>query len=81
MTDVQMKFLILIVLVVIITGGFALLVWLQTIKFEKKALLAKQRQKEYEKEMRKKLWAEMQAQREAEKLALEDENSEDMTTR
>lgn len=64
MGDLQIKFLILIVLVFLITAGFCILIWQQTKKFEKKALLAKQRQKEYEKELRLKIQEEKRAQRE-----------------
>lgn len=51
----QTKFLILIALVFFITAGFCVLIWQQTIRFEKKALAAKQRQKEYAKELRQKM--------------------------
>ncbi|HPF20860.1 MAG TPA: hypothetical protein PLC88_05930 [Syntrophomonas sp.] len=64
MGDLQIKFLILIVLVFLITAGFCILIWQQTKKFEKKALLAKQRQKEYEKELRLKIQEEKRAQKE-----------------
>lgn len=71
MTDLQIKFLILVFLVVLITVGFAILIWQQTKKVEKKALLAKQKQKTHEKEMKKKLWSELQAIKEADKAMLE----------
>lgn len=51
----QTKFIILIGLVFIITVGFAILIWRQTIEFEKKAIAAKERQKAYERELRKQL--------------------------
>ena len=57
----QIKFLILIALVFIITVGFCVLIWQQTKRFEKKALAAKKRQKEYEGELRKKMQAEKMA--------------------
>jgi hypothetical protein len=41
MNSIQIKFLILIALVLMITLGFGLLIWRQTIKVEKKALAAK----------------------------------------
>jgi cytochrome oxidase assembly protein ShyY1 len=63
MGDLQIKFLILIVLVFLITAGFCILIWQQTKKFEKKALLAKQRQKEYEKELRLKIQEEKERKR------------------
>lgn len=62
MGDLQIKFLVLIVLVFVITAGFCILIWQQTKRFEKKALLAKQRQKEYEKELRLKIQAEKRSQ-------------------
>lgn len=46
LTSLQIKFLILIFMVFLITIGFAILIWRQTIVVEKKALAAKQRQKE-----------------------------------
>ncbi len=64
MGELQIKFLILIALVFLITAGFCLLIWQQTKRFEKKALLAKQRQKEYEKELRLKMQEEKRAQNE-----------------
>ena len=64
MGDLQIKFLILIVLVFLITAGFCILIWQQTKRFEKKALFAKQRQKEYEKELRLKMQAEKRSQQE-----------------
>lgn len=64
MGDLQVKFLVLIILVFLITAGFCILIWQQTKRFEKKALLAKQRQKEYEKELRLKMQAEKRAQKE-----------------
>ncbi len=51
----QTKFLILIALVFLITAGFCVLIWRQTIVFEKKALAAKLRQKEREKELRQQM--------------------------
>ncbi len=57
----QTKFLILIALVFFITAGFCVLIWQQTIRFEKKALAAKQRQKDYERELRQKLHEERKA--------------------
>lgn len=63
----QIKFLVLIALVFIITAGFCVLIWQQTKRFEKKALAAKQRQKEYEQELRQK----MQAEKLARKASLE----------
>ena len=48
LTSLQIKFLIFIVCVFLITVGFAILIWHQTIIVEKKALAAKQRQKEYQ---------------------------------
>jgi predicted Holliday junction resolvase-like endonuclease len=53
MNSIQIKFLILIALVLMITLGFGLLIWRQTIKVEKKALAAKLKQKEYEEELRR----------------------------
>lgn len=64
MGDLQTKFLILIFLVFLITAGFCVLIWQQTKRFEKKALLAKQKQKEYEKELRQKMQAEKRALKE-----------------
>ena len=61
MQILQIKFLVLIALVFLITAGFCVLIWQQTKRFEKKALAAKQRQKEYEKELRKKMQAEKMA--------------------
>ena len=71
MGDLQIKFIILIVLVFIITAGFCILIWKQTKRFEKKALAAKHRQKEYEKELRLKMQADKRAKRES--LINEDE--------
>ena len=62
MQSMEIKFIILIVLVFLITAGFCVLIWQQTKRFEKKALAAKQRQKEYEQVLRK--------QMKADKLAL-----------
>lgn len=62
----QTKFLILIALVFLITAGFCVLIWQQTIRFEKKALAAKQRQKEYERELRQKMRDERKAMQNAE---------------
>ncbi|MEA1961417.1 MAG: hypothetical protein U9N81_09140 [Bacillota bacterium] len=56
----QSKFLLLIALVFVITLGFSIMIWRQTIQIEKKAMVAKQRQKAYEKELRKQLWEERQ---------------------
>lgn len=70
-----MKFLILIALVFVITAGFGVLIWQQTKRFEKKALAAKQRQKEYERELRKKMQAEKRAQKELEAQAAKEEES------
>jgi len=64
MEDLQIKFIVLIALVFLITAGFCILIWQQTKRFEKKALLAKQRQKEYEKELRLKMQAEKRSQQE-----------------
>lgn len=58
--NVQSKFLLLIALVFVITLGFSIMIWRQTIQIEKKAMAAKQRQKAYEKELRKQLWEERQ---------------------
>ncbi|HHW61237.1 MAG TPA: hypothetical protein GX404_04960 [Syntrophomonadaceae bacterium] len=76
MTDWQLKFLILVFLVVLITVGFAILIWQQTKKVEKKALLAKQKQKNHEQKIKKKLWSELQALKEAEKAMPELEQLE-----
>jgi len=57
----QIKFLVLIALVFIITAGFCVLIWQQTKRFEKKALAAKQRQKEYKRELLKTMQAEKMA--------------------
>jgi hypothetical protein len=65
MGDLQIKFIVLIVLVFLITAGFCALIWNQTKRFEKKALAAKQRQKEYEKELRLKMQAEKRAKKES----------------
>ncbi|HPT69376.1 MAG TPA: hypothetical protein PKW50_04460 [Syntrophomonas sp.] len=64
MEDLQIKFIVLIALVFLITAGFCILIWQQTKRFEKKALIAKQRQKEYEKELRLKMQAEKRSQQE-----------------
>lgn len=74
MGDMQIKFLILIAMVLLITAGFCILIWQQTKRFEKKALLAKQRQKEYEKELRLKMQEEKRAQNE--KIAIDNEGRE-----
>jgi uncharacterized protein HemX len=63
MEMMQIKFLVLIILVFIITVGFCVLIWQQTKRFEKKALAAKQRQKEYETELRLKMKAEKREKR------------------
>ena len=47
MQTMQTMFLILIGSVFILSITFAILIWRQLIKFEKKALAAKQRQKEH----------------------------------
>jgi cytochrome oxidase assembly protein ShyY1 len=75
MEDMQIKFLILIILVFLITAGFCLLIWQQTKRFEKKALLAKQRQKEYEKELRFKMQEEKRAQKEKIASTVNDERT------
>jgi len=72
MHALQIKFLILIAVVFIITAGFCVLIWQQTKRFEKKALAAKQRQKEYERELRK----QKQAEKLARKAAQEQEQAE-----
>jgi len=61
MDNMQIKFIILIALVFIITAGFCVLIWQQTKRFEKKALAAKQRQKDYEQVLRKQMQAEKKA--------------------
>lgn len=61
----QTKFIILIVLVFLITAGFCVLIWQQTIRFEKKALAAKQRQKEHKQELLEQMRAERRAENEA----------------
>jgi len=63
MEMMQIKFFVLIILVFIITVGFCVLIWLQTKRFEKKALAAKQRQQEYEAELRLKMKAEKREKR------------------
>jgi cytochrome oxidase assembly protein ShyY1 len=63
MEMMQIKFLVLIILVFIITVGFCVLIWQQTKHFEKKALAAKQRQKEYEEVLRLKMKAEKREKR------------------
>lgn len=78
MQILQIKFLVLIALVFIITAGFCVLIWQQTKRFEKKALAAKKRQKEYEHELRKKMQAEKMARKaiqEQEESQLEKDNS------
>lgn len=68
MDTMQTKFLILIALVFVITAGFSVLIWQQTKKIEKKALAAKQRQKDYEQVLRKQMRDEkmaLQARQEA----------------
>lgn len=61
MQIVQIKFMILIALVFVITAGFCVLIWQQTKRFEKKALAAKQRQKDYEQVLRKQMQADKMA--------------------
>lgn len=75
MGDLQIKFLVLIVLVFLITAGFCILIWQQTKRFEKKALLAKQRQKEYEKELRLKMKEEKRMQK-AKMASVDEDNKE-----
>lgn len=75
MDVMQIKFLILIALVFIITAGFGILIWQQTKRFEKKALAAKQRQKEYEHELRKKMQAEKMAQKSSQQASQEESKS------
>ena len=53
LTSLQIKFLILIAMVFLITIGFAILIWRQTIIVERKALAAKMRQKEYQNQLHK----------------------------
>lgn len=61
----QTKFIILIALVFLITAGFCVLIWQQTIRFEKKALAAKQQQKEHKRELIEQMRAERRAENEA----------------
>lgn len=75
----QAKFLIFIAVVFVITITFGILIWRQTLVFEKKALAAKQRKEEYllqlEAEMEEQ---KAQAAREQELAALEEENGEEI---
>lgn len=50
-TSLQIKFLIFIAIVVIITAGFAILISRQMRKMSKKALTAKQCQKDYQNQL------------------------------
>jgi hypothetical protein len=50
-TSLQIKFLIFIAIVFIITVGFTILIWRQMKIVGKKALAAKQRQKEYQNQL------------------------------
>jgi predicted Holliday junction resolvase-like endonuclease len=50
--DVQKLYFILIILVFILSLLFAVLIWHQTIKFEKKALAAKRAKEEYLNQLR-----------------------------
>lgn len=71
----QIKFLILIALVFLITAGFCVLIWQQTKRFEKKALAAKLRQKEYEHELRQKMLAEKMALKASQETTQEESES------
>lgn len=76
MQIMQIKFLVLIALVFVITAGFCVLIWQQTKRFEKKALAAKQRQKEYERELRKTMQVEKMALKARQEADLEDAQEE-----
>ena len=62
----QSKFLMLIALVVIITLGFGIMIWRQTIQVQKKALAAKQKKKMYEEKLRKQIRTKQQAEKNSE---------------
>lgn len=57
----QTKFLIFIAIVFIITIIFGILIWRQTLIFERKALAAKQRKEEYIKQLEQELQEKEQA--------------------
>lgn len=77
MQIMQIKFMILIALVFIITAGFCVLIWQQTKRFEKKALAAKQRQQEYEQVLRKQMHAEKRALKASQEAIQEEAESND----
>lgn len=68
----QTKFLIFMAIVFIVTIVFGVLIWRQTLVFEKKALAAKQRKEAYLKQLEQEA-QERQAAAEAEKKAAETE--------
>ena len=51
LNSLQIKFLIFIAVVLVVTIGFAILIWHQTIIVEAKALAAKKRQQEYQSQL------------------------------